>query len=477
MRGRKQISVLLVCLLILSMAGSVFASPSVTAFDQWIVSRISVDRMMNNLDYLVHDIGVRVASSPEEYEAARFIAKELEKYGYEVEIQPFDYRNRVAYMTMLEPDEKQIDVRIGGNRNNAVLTGPEGITAQVIDCGMGGVGDFPAEVEGNIALIKRGQETFANMLTRATAAGAVGVIIQNNDWRIFTANVGTAATIPYVTLNEETGELLKGDNVVVNLRTEEFDTSWNVIATRKPNNRNRDSGNIVIFSAHYDTVPTAPGASDNGTGVVGLLELARIYSGMPIDTEIRFLACGAEEVGLVGSRYYVNQMSADEISRTVANYNMDMIGTAGPDQTTLFANVLTGFTNNPEHNLVSFTALEAAERLGYADLVRMPYYRGASDHVAFAEVGIAAVNFIYRDPVTIALEPWYHQPYDTFDRVSPERLLMAVEIIAAASHDVVRPETPNLIKSMIRQGVERPLMKDYQDLEPVNIEILSGEDL
>lgn len=476
MRVRKLIGVLLICLLILSMASSVFASPSATAFDQRIVSRISVDRMMNNLDSLVHDIGVRVASTPEEYEAAMFIAKELEKYGYEVEIQPFDYYNRAGYVTMLEPEERKIDVRIGGTRFNAPLTGPEGITAQVIDCGMGGINDFPAEVEGNIALIKRGQETFANMVNRAAAAGAVGVIIQNNDWRIFSANVA-GASIPYVTLNEETGELLKGDNVVVNLRTEEFDTSWNVIATQKPNNRNRDSGNIVIFSAHYDTVPTAPGASDNGTGVVGLLELARIYSGIPIDTEIRFLACGAEEVGLVGSRYYVSQMSADEISRTVANYNMDMIGTAGPDQTTLFANVLTGTAANPEHNLVSFTALEAAERLGYADLVRMPFYRGASDHVAFAEVGIAAVNFIYRDPVTIALEPWYHQPYDTFDRVSPERLLMAVEIIAAASHDVVRPETPSLIKSMIRQGVERPLMKDYQDLETVNMEILSGDDL
>lgn len=150
---------------------------------------------------------------------------------------------------------------------------------------------------------------------------------------------------------------------------------------------------------------------------------------------------------------------------------MDMIGTAGPEQTTLYANVLTGTSANPQHNLVSFTALEAAKRLGYDHLVRSPFYRGASDHVPFAEAGIAAANFIYRDPVTAALEPWYHQPYDTFDRISAQRLLMAVEIIAAASHDVVRSETPNLVRSMIRDGVERPLVKDYSENEAPNMDV------
>lgn len=466
----------MVCIMLISMTTSVLASPSAKAFDNRVIQRISIKRMMENLNYLVNDIGVRVASTPEEYETAQFIAKKFESYGYEdVEIQPFEYRNRVAYVNMIEPEEKKIDVRIGGNRNNAVLTSPEGVTGQVIYCGMGGIDDFPAEVNGNIALVKRGQEAFADMVNRAEDAGAVGVIIQNNEWRIFSVNV-PSATIPYVTLNEETGELLRGENIVVNLKTEEYDTSWNVIATRRPKNKNRDSGNIVTFSAHYDTVPTAPGASDNGTGVVGLLELARIYSNMPVDTELRFIACGAEEVGLVGSSYYVSQMSEEEIGRTVANYNMDMIGTAGPDQTHLYVGVQTGTSENPEHNLVSFTAKEAAKRLGYANLVLTPVYRGSSDHVSFARAGIAAGSFIYRDPETAALEPWYHQPYDTIDRISEERLLMAIEIVAAASHDVVRYETPNLINSMIRQGVERPLIKDYQYSEPDNFETLSGND-
>ncbi len=459
---KKSTSIMLVVLMVLALSMTAIANPA--AFDRGITSQVDIDRMMDHLSYLSEDIGVRVASTPEEKESADWIAGVFEEYGYEAEIQEFEFINRVAYLTMTEPEEMQIDVQIGGSRLEshpaaAPLTTEEGITATVVDCGFGNVDEFPEEVEGNIALIKRGQNTFVNMLARAEAAGATAVLIQNNDWRIFKVNV-TGASIPYATMNDEAGELLRGEEeVIVNLQTLQYDTSQNVIATRKPNNKNRDTGNVVVYSAHYDSVPTAPGASDNGTGVVGLLELARILSSMPIDTEVRFLAAGAEEVGLVGSRYYVSQLSEEEKGTIVANYNMDMIGTAGEAQTHLYVNTLDG------DNLVSRTAREAAERLGYGDMIIAPFHRGASDHVAFFEAGIAAANFIYRCPETAALEPWYHQPYDTIDRVSPERLQTAVEIVAAASYDVIRPETPNLIRSNIRRDTIRPVDVEYQDNE------------
>lgn len=471
MKSNKKILILLIVTMLMLSSMTALAAPggnSSRAFDNRIVNRIDSKRMMENLEYMVDEIGVRVASSPEERTTAEFIANELQDYGYDnVDIKPFEYRNRVAYLEVLGSNGRRIDVRAGGNRNTSILTGPEGITGYIVDSGLGREGDFPAEVYGNIALVQRGTETFSNIVKRAEEVGATGVIIQNNSWQIFSVNV-PEANIPYVAVNFDSGELLKGEEIRANLRIEEFYESWNVEATVKPKNKNKDTGNIIIISAHYDTVPTAPGASDNATGVVGLLELARIYSNFPIDTEIRFLAFGAEEVGLVGSRHYVNQLSNEEKSRVIANYNMDMIGTASEPQDTLFVNVLTGTAAEPQHNLVSFTALEAAKRLGYDAQIKSPFYRGASDHVPFAEAGIAAGNFIYRDPITIALEPWYHQPYDTLDKVSEDRLLMAVEIIAAATHDVVRFDTPNLINSKIRENVERPLDKNYDVLEPQN---------
>lgn len=439
MKRKRIFSILLAFVLIFSLATTVAASQgkSNIAFDQGVISQISISRMMEDVRYLSEGIGVRIASSPEETLAAEYIARAFEKYGYEAEIQEFPYQNRVAYVTMVGPEVRKIDVRIGGTRTNAPLTDSEGITGRIIECGYGGTGDFPEEVAGNIALVRRGQETFQNMYNRARSAGATALLIQNSDWTIFSASV-TGATIPYATLNYDTGELLRGDDIVVNYKAFQYDTSRNVIATRKPNNKNRNTGNVVVFSAHYDSVPTAPGANDNASGTAGLLELARIFSSKPIDTEIRFLACGAEEVGLVGSRYYVSQLTPEERGSIIANYNMDMIATAGPDQSTLYINTLDG------DNLVSRSAREAAERLGYGHLVRAPFHRGSSDHQAFFEGGIEAGNFIWRDPVTAALEPWYHQPYDTMEYMSEARFKIAMEIVAAASYSVIRVDTPNL---------------------------------
>ncbi len=443
MKSRKLMSTVLAVVLVTALAVAAIASPA--AFDQKIVSQISVPRMMEDVRYLSEDIGVRIASSPEEEMASDYIADVFQKYGYDVEIQEFPYANRIAYVTMLEPEMKKIDVRIGGSRTNAPLTGPEGITGKVVDCGFGGPEEFPAEVEGNIALIRRGQQTFVNMYNNARAAGAVAVLIQNYSWTAFSANVGTA-TIPYATLNDEAGELLRGGNVVINYKSIQADTSRNVIATRKPDNKNKDTGYVVVLSAHYDSVPTAPGANDNGSGTAALLELARILKSQPIDMEIRFLACGAEEVGLVGSRYYVSQLSAQERERIIANYNMDMVATAGEAQSLLYVNTLDG------DNLVARTARAAAERLGYSDYLLAPYHRGSSDHQAFYEGGIEGGNFIWREPGTAALEPWYHQPHDTMEHISQERFKIAADIVGAACYSVIRPDTPSLIHSRTGYG-------------------------
>jgi aminopeptidase YwaD len=188
---------------------------------------------------------------------------------------------------------------------------------------------------------------------------------------------------------------------------------------------------IVVFSGHYDSVALSPGANDNASGTAGVMEMARLLARVPLAADVRFLACGGEEGGLVGSRHYVAQLSEAERERVVANFNMDMIATAGPDQTTLFVNTLDG------ENLVAQAALFAADTLGYADLLNAPYQRGASDHVPFANAGIAGANFIWRELETIALEPWYHHPHDKMENVSSERMRIALEIITAASAQVI----------------------------------------
>lgn len=399
------------------------------AADRVITGRVHTHRIMEHIETLSVDIGPRVASSVEEAAAADYIADQFASMGYDVEIQEFPYANTIGYATLHGSTDERLLTRVGGS---SPLT--DGVRAPVVDAGFGAPGDFPADTAGSIALIQRGQETFVDMLANATAAGAVGVMIANNTWNIFSVNVSNAQ-IPFVTMNDEAGEQVRaaGDGAEATLRVERHTTSQNVIATQPASNPRYDTGEAVVFVAHYDSVPASPGANDNASGTATLIELARAYAALPTSMELRFVAAGAEEVGLVGARYYVNQLPQDDIDRIVANFNMDMTGTAGEAQSMLYVNTLDG------DNLVAQSSRAAAQRLGYGDRIFAPFHRGASDHVPFHDVGIPAANHIWREPGTAQLEPWYHTPHDTIDNVSEERLRIAARILAASSYDVIRP--------------------------------------
>lgn len=69
------------------------------------------------------------------------------------------------------------------------------------------------------------------------------------------------------------------------------------------------SQKTIIVGAHYDSVPDAKGAGDNASGVAVMLETAKMLKDVETAYNIYFVAFGAEEVGLIGSRYYVKQMT------------------------------------------------------------------------------------------------------------------------------------------------------------------------
>jgi aminopeptidase YwaD len=426
--------------------------PVACTFD--LVEQLDVDRAMGHLEVLAGQIGPRVASSPAEREAAEYLAAELEGMGYDVEIQEFPREGVVAQVEVRAPDGLELHAAAGRVRDVApadspVLTPAGGIAARVVDCGEG---PCPPEVAGQIALVTPpdGGDAQAvdpeTLLAEAAGAGAVAVILHGPDWRRYTVAVDTAP-VPFVTVNLDAAqamrEVLAGaegeggegpGTLELTLLLTHHTTSQNVIATR-PVEGNPDAP-VVIFTAHYDSVEKSPGASDNGSGTVGLLEFARVLRRVDSDFELRFAAVGAEEVGLQGARYYVSQLSESERARIAANFNTDMIGTAGEAQTQLFVNTLDG------DNLVARSARAAREALGLPEaMLRAPYQRGASDHVAFADAGIPAANFIWREPETIALEPWYHHPRDRLENVSPERLGTAMQVVLGAALQVICEES------------------------------------
>jgi subtilisin family serine protease len=91
----------------------------------------------------------------------------------------------------------------------AGFTSTTGVTAQLVDCGLGQAGECPASVSGNIALIQRGAITFGEKVTNAQAAGAIAAIIYNNRPGDFLGTLGVAGTwIPAVSVSDVTGATL-----------------------------------------------------------------------------------------------------------------------------------------------------------------------------------------------------------------------------------------------------------------------------
>lgn len=140
--------------------------------------------------------------------------------------------------------------------------------------------DFPAEVNGEIVLISRGNCTFAIKATNALSAGATGAIVYNNVEGPLAGTLGGVGDyVPVVGLAEAAGQALLallqgGADVTAELSVNsviENRTTYNVIAETKEG----DHENVVALGAHTDSVEQGPGINDDGSGTIGILEVAK----------------------------------------------------------------------------------------------------------------------------------------------------------------------------------------------------------
>ena len=133
-------------------------------------------------------------------------------------------------------------------------------------------------------------------------------------------------TIPVVGATAATGEnlyLTPGATVTVTVDyTTETRTSYNVFAETASGN----DANTVMAGAHLDSVQDGAGINDNGTGSAALLETAIQMSKVKPNNTVRFAWWGAEEEGLLGSEYYVGNLTEEEADDISLYLNFDMIG-------------------------------------------------------------------------------------------------------------------------------------------------------
>ncbi|PLR77943.1 aminopeptidase [Bacillus sp. V3-13] len=414
---------------------AVLAKSTETAHNQWdhkieqiVTKRINVDNIYNNIDFLSKT--PRVAGTESEKKAVEFINSQFKKYGYKTEIQEFKF---IGYTP---PDTVELSVDgFSGELHPAAFTFSVNgnVSGELASAGLGKKDELQnLNLTGKIAFIKRGEIPFAEKVLNAAEKGAVGVVIYNNVDGPLNGTLGTANDkyVPAVSLSKSEGESLasllnSGQTLTAALTIAGAEsgerTSHNVIATKPPTSKKKSTNEIIVLGAHHDSVAGAPGANDDASGTAMTLELARVLKFIPTDTEIRFITFGAEEEGLLGSRHYVNNLPDGELNRIIAIFNLDMVGSKD-------AGDLVMLTLDGQPNLVTELAQASSTRLNGQPT---PYGQGGrSDHVPFAEVGIPAALFIH-NPV----EPWYHTPEDTIDKISKEKLQDVAEIVSAAIYD------------------------------------------
>ncbi|ESA38343.1 alkaline phosphatase isozyme conversion aminopeptidase [Leptolyngbya sp. Heron Island J] len=141
-------------------------------------------------------------------------------------------------------------------------------------------------------------------------------------------------------------------------------TSYNILAERTGT-----SGQQILLGAHYDNAPSSAtldrtnleGVNDNASGVGVLLELAQRLEPETNNT-IKFIFFGAEEIGLVGSEFYANSLSKQEIDDTLLMANLDSLVVGDK----MYFNAGRGATEKPSWFRYRDLALEIAAENGIA---------------------------------------------------------------------------------------------------------------
>ena len=203
----------------------------------------------------------------------------------------------------------------------------------------------------------------------------------------------------------------------------------------------------VIIGAHYDhlglggqysltpalTGTIHPGADDNASGTAGVIELARWYAKQPRQKRgILFLAFAGEELGLLGSSYYVAHPELP-LEKAVAMINMDMIGRLRNGKVYI-GGAETGSTLRPMLEKIAPRFKLTAD---FSDTAG----EGSSDHVSFITRQVPVLFFFS------GLHADYHKPSDTWDKIDAPDAGKLLEMIAAVADDLRgAPDRPQFIR-------------------------------
>ncbi len=219
-------------------------------------------------------------------------------------------------------------------------------------------------------------------------------------------------------------------------------TSSNVVATLPGSDPTSTA--VVIVCAHYDTVPTSPGANDDGSGVAAVLSLAAVMRNYMWNHTIRFIAFSGEEVGTLGSFSYARDQYRQG-ENVYAVFNLDMIGYA---DTELGGKTLRFFPTPRARWIAEDASTIIAQYQHIVDIKIeiLPNYIG-SDAQPFIDYGYDAVWISHYDGYV-----WGHSVHDSLEHINWSYLVKATQCICAVLGEFARKPIP--VQIIIRTPYE-----------------------
>jgi peptidase M28-like protein/PA domain-containing protein len=352
--------------------------------------------------------------------SADFVAQVMRDAGYDVTIQqyPFTYYAYTGVPSFSQTSPSAHDYVLnsewGPGRSTGTVTGglvqpaggivipPTPTPSSASGCS---ASDFSGFVPGRVALIQRGSCLFGVKVLNAEAAGASGVIIFNegnsNPDRTGllvgslqdTAGNPIIPAIPVAFTTFAVGQSLydqaQQSPPVVNLSIPAIvrpnTPDYNVIADSKGGDKNH----VVVVDAHLDAIYGA-GMLDNASGSATILDVAQEMKNVNPLNHLRFIWFGGEELGLLGSSFYVSNLTSSELSHigydldadvtATPNYVIGVLDPAAPD-------LFTGTVSATFPNRVYKASTVARDQaIGYFDSI-------GKNHELFSPVGTDAFNF------------------------------------------------------------------------------------
>ncbi|MCC7020101.1 MAG: M20/M25/M40 family metallo-hydrolase [Ardenticatenales bacterium] len=395
--------------------------------------------------------GHRAIGSPGYAQSVAYARAQLEAVGYTVDVRPFTYPGHrsppPATFALLAPETRAFvlgtdfvqsslsgsgDVTATVTAVDVVVPPPAAANGSTSGCEAADFAAFPA---GAIALVQRGTCPFDDKLRHAVAAGAAAVVVfnegQDNRTAVFDVTLRAEASVPVLGAGFAVGEamvaqLRAGTAVRAHIKTESatVDLPGQSVIAEWP--KSEDDG-VVMIGGHLDSVTAGPGINDDGSGVAAVLEIARQVARLDATPRhrLRFALWGGEELGLWGSRRYVEALPPDERARLLAYLNFDMIASPNP--------IRGLYDSLPESD-----GADQIEDLfaRWFDLLGVPHEKativtGRSDHAYFSAAGIPVGGLFtglnqamspaqaerYRGTAGALMDPCYHQRCDTIANI------------------------------------------------------------